>query len=88
MGFAPGLGTPAEKDGLDVAIKGGCVVVQSVRVLSGKVTDSEDHNKMGIIAGNNLSPWIARIVVQLAISKSDETKLDVKDILCEAFSNL
>ncbi|KAK1703086.1 asparaginase/glutaminase [Colletotrichum lupini] len=88
MGFAPGLGTPAEKVGLDVAIKGGCVVVQSVRVLSGNVTDSEDHKKMGIISGNNLSPWIARIVVQLAISKSDETKVDVKDILCEAFRNL
>ncbi|KAK1703153.1 hypothetical protein CaCOL14_011994 [Colletotrichum acutatum] len=88
MGFAPGLGTPAEKEGLDVAIKGGCVVVQSVRVLSGEVTDSEDHKKMGIIAGNNLSPWIARIVVQLAISKSDKTKEDVKDILCKAFSNL
>ncbi|KXH52317.1 asparaginase [Colletotrichum nymphaeae SA-01] len=88
MGFAPGLGTPAEKDGLDVAIKGGCVVVQSVRVLSGNITDSEDHKKIGIIAGDNLSPWIARIVVQLAISKSDETKRNVKDILCEAFKKL
>ncbi|KAF4780954.1 asparaginase [Colletotrichum scovillei] len=88
MGFAPGLGTPAEKDGLDVAVKGGCVVVQSVRVLSGNITDSEDHKKIGIIAGNNLSPWIARIVVQLAISKSDETKENVKDILCEAFKKL
>ncbi|KAF9878338.1 hypothetical protein CkaCkLH20_04376 [Colletotrichum karsti] len=69
-GFGPGLGSPAERDAFEAAIKGRSVtVVQSSRLGAGLVVDSQDHKSRGIIAGNDLNPQKARILLALCLAK-------------------
>ncbi|KAK2027531.1 asparaginase [Colletotrichum zoysiae] len=70
-GFGPGLGTRQEILALEEAIIGGVVVVQSSRLGAGKVVDSQRHREIGIIAGNDLNPQKARILLSLCLARGD-----------------
>jgi L-asparaginase len=69
-GFAPGLPTPAERAALERAVACGITVVQCTRVLSGRVARRQYLRNAGIIAGNDLSPQKARILLSLALTGS------------------
>ncbi|KKC24785.1 asparaginase [Sphingomonas sp. SRS2] len=71
-GFGPGLGTPAETEALADAIVQGVVVVQSARTGAGPVVDSAHHQRLGIIAGNDLNPQKARILLALCLARGDD----------------
>ncbi|KAK1975286.1 asparaginase [Colletotrichum cereale] len=71
-GFGPGLGTRQETRALKDAIAGGVVVVQSSRLGAGKVVDSQSHRSLGIIAGNDLNPQKARILLSLCLARGDD----------------
>jgi L-asparaginase len=69
-GLAPGLPTPLERVALERAVARGITVVQCTRVLSGRVARRQYLQKAGIIAGNDLSPQKARILLSLALARS------------------
>lgn len=72
-GFGPGLGTPAEIAAFGEAIEfsnGQVTVVQSSRLGAGVVVDSKQHQKLGIIAGNDLNPQKARILLALCLANN------------------
>ncbi|WP_245480788.1 asparaginase [Mesorhizobium sp. M1E.F.Ca.ET.041.01.1.1] len=70
-GFGPGIGSPAETAALADAIAAGVVVVQSSRAGASQVVDSARHKAMGIIAGNDLNPQKARILLALCLARED-----------------
>ncbi|WP_338608816.1 asparaginase [Pelagibacterium nitratireducens] len=82
-GFGPGMGTPAETKALAEAIEAGVIVVQSSRTGAGKVVDSAGHRDLGIIAGNDLSPQKARIVLALCLARGD-----TRDEIGRAFQSI
>ena len=69
-GLAPGLPTPPERVALERAVTGGITVVQCTRVLSGRVARRQYLQDAGIVAGNDLSPQKARILLSLALARS------------------
>jgi L-asparaginase len=42
------------------------------RVVSGRVVRSPGLKKRGFVAGDNLQPWKARILLSLALAKTDD----------------
>ena len=70
-GFGPGLGSPAETAALADAVSAGVTVVQSSRTGAGQVVDSVLHRSLGIIAGSDLSPQKARILLALCLARGD-----------------
>ncbi|MGF6175301.1 asparaginase [Ensifer sp. ENS04] len=70
-GFGPGIGTPGEVEALADAVSQGIVVVQSCRTGAGQVVDSANHRSVGIIAGSDLSPQKARILLALCLARGD-----------------
>lgn len=70
-GFGPGIGTPEEVRALSDAVSAGLVVVQSSRTGAGQVVDSAHHKSIGIIAGNDLNPQKARILLALCLARGD-----------------
>ncbi|KZL82196.1 asparaginase [Colletotrichum incanum] len=73
-GFGPGLGTVQETCAFKDAISKGVVVVQSSRLGAGKVVNSKRHRGLGIIAGNDLNPQKARILLSFCLSRGDDEK--------------
>ncbi|GKT49667.1 putative L-asparaginase 3 [Colletotrichum spaethianum] len=71
-GFGPGLGTVQEIRAFQEAISEGVVVVQSSRLGAGKVVNSQHHKEIGIIAGNDLNPQKARILLSLCLARGDD----------------
>jgi L-asparaginase len=69
-GLAPGLPTPPERLALERAVTCGITVVQCTRVLSGRVARRRYLQDVGIIAGNDLCPQKARILLSLALARS------------------
>ncbi|ONG53514.1 L-asparaginase [Pseudoroseomonas deserti] len=67
-GFAPGNPTPWEAEALAEAVKGGVTVVQSARVGSGRVVAGAKMREQGILAGDNLNPQKARILLAFALT--------------------
>lgn len=70
-GFGPGMTTPAETLALRNAVEAGVVVVQSSRTGSGLVVDSAHHRKLSIIAGGDIGPHKARILLALCLARGD-----------------
>lgn len=70
--LAPGLFAEGEKDALLEARRQGVVVVQSSRVLSGRVLDRVWLNEHGILTADNLNPQKARVLVMLALSVTED----------------
>lgn len=74
-GFAPGLNTMAERERLLQARDQGVVVVQSSRAGSGRVGRRHYLRENQLIAADNLSPQKARILLMLALSKTNDPVL-------------
>ncbi|MFV0492669.1 MAG: asparaginase [Pseudorhodobacter sp.] len=67
-GFAPGLCSPLERRALVQAAEAGAVVVQASRVGSGRVSRRGWLRQQGWVAGGDLSPHKARILLMLALA--------------------
>ncbi|NTA40296.1 asparaginase [Agrobacterium salinitolerans] len=70
-GFGPGMATPAENLALKEAVAAGVIVVQSSRTNSGLVVDSSHNRESGIVAGSDIGPVKARILLALCLAKGD-----------------
>lgn len=70
-GFGPGMGTPTETAILQDLIRAGLTVVQSSRTGSGSVVDSAQHKRLEIIAGGDIGPHKARILLALCLARGD-----------------
>ena len=80
-GFAPGSPTPQQRAAFERAAKSGVVIVQCSRAATGRVAPRRRLRETGIVAGEDLSPQKARILLMLALS----TTADIAAIQ-EAFS--
>jgi L-asparaginase len=67
-----GRPSPAEDAALDRATSAGVVVCQSSRVGSGRVVRAPSLRKRGIVAGDNLTPWKARVLLALALTRTSD----------------
>jgi len=67
-GFAPGSPTPQQRTALERAAKSGVVIVQCSRAASGRVAPRRRLRESAIVAGEDLSPQKARILLMLALS--------------------
>lgn len=70
-GFGPGMTTPAEFSAIVDAVAQGVIVVQSSRTDSGLVVDSNQNQRSGIIAGSDIGPVKARILLALCLARGD-----------------
>ena len=66
-GFAPGSPTPQQRTAFERAAKSGIVVVQCSRAASGRVAPRRRLRESGIVAGEDLSPQKARILLMLML---------------------
>jgi L-asparaginase len=71
-GFAPGFTPPAEAEALREAVAQGIVVVQSTRAGSGRTLRSTRLKANGLLIADNLNPQKARILLALALTKSQD----------------
>src|SRR5437870_2150267 len=71
-GFAPGSPTPEQRAAFERAAKSGVVVVQCSRAFSGRVAPRRRLRESGILAGEDLSPQKARILLMLALSTTTD----------------
>ena len=71
-GFAPGMTTPGQSAALERAAKAGIFVVQCTRAGSGVVHDSDRLAELNFIPADNLNPQKARILLALALTRSEE----------------
>jgi L-asparaginase len=70
-GFAPGSPTPDQRAAFERAAKAGTVVVQCSRA-SGRVAPRRRLRETGIVAGEDLSPQKARILLMLALTATTD----------------
>jgi L-asparaginase len=70
-GFAPGSPTPEQRAAFERAAKSGIVVVQCSRA-TGRVAPRRRLRESGIVAGGDLSPQKARILLMLALSATTD----------------
>ncbi len=71
-GLGAGHGSPAEWAALKRAAEAGVLVCQSSRVGSGRVVAHGPSRAGGFIAGGDLGPWKARILLCLALARGDD----------------
>jgi len=71
-GFAPGSQSPAQRDAFERAARSGIVVVQCSRAASGRVAPRRRLRESGIVAGEDLSPQKARILLMLTLSTTSD----------------
>jgi L-asparaginase len=71
-GFAPGSPTPDQRAAFARAAKAGVVVVQCSRAASGRVAPRRRLRESGIVAGEDLSPQKARILLMLALTTTTD----------------
>ncbi len=69
-GLAPGIATPAERRALEQAASSGIPVVQCTRAASGRVGRRRYLREAGMIAGEDLSPQKARVLLMLALTRT------------------
>ena len=68
-----GRPTPAEDEAFDrVYRETGMLMCLCSRVASGRVVRSPGLTKRGFVAGDNLQPWKARILLALALTKTSD----------------
>jgi L-asparaginase len=71
-GFAPGSPTPDQRTAFERAVKAGIVVVQCSRAFRGRVAPRRRLRETGIVAGEDLSPQKARILLMLALATTTD----------------
>lgn len=68
-----GRPTPAEDEAFDKAHREkGLIMCLCSRVASGRVVRSPGLTKRGFVAGDNLQPWKARLLLSLALTKTQD----------------
>jgi L-asparaginase len=66
-----GRPTPAEDAAFDKCFKeNGMIMCLCSRVASGRVVRSPGLQRRGFVAGDNLQPWKARLLLSLALTKT------------------
>jgi L-asparaginase len=71
-GTGAGRPTPAEDEAFDKAYKEkGTIMCLCSRVAAGRVARSPGLAKRGFVAGDNLQPWKARLLLSLALTKTN-----------------
>ncbi len=71
-GTGAGRPTPAEDEAFDQVYKEkGVIMCLCSRVASGRVVRSPGLAKRGFVAGDNLQPWKARLLLALALTKTN-----------------
>lgn len=90
-GFAPGMPPAADLAAMEEAVKQGIVVVQSSRAGSGRIFRGQKLAKAGVIAADNLNPQKARLLLAMALSRTDDPDrrpdrdcADLRDLLIAA----
>lgn len=78
-GHGAGGSSPEQRDAFKAAIDKGVVVVAASRTGSGRVIEGSRFKETGIIAGDNLLPHKARILLMLALAH-DKSPEDIKRI--------
>lgn len=81
-GTGAGRPTPSEDEALDRAHRAGVVVCQASRVGSGRVVAAPALKRRGFIAANDLQPWKARVLLQLALTLTDDER-EIQKLLDE-----
>src|SRR6516162_3185618 len=71
-GFAPGSPTPQQRIAFERAAKSGIVIVQCSRAFSGRVAPRRRLREGGIVAGEDLSPQKARILLMLMLTTTSD----------------
>lgn len=71
-GFAPGMAPPGQAAALERAAKAGVIVMQATRAGSGVVHDSARLTELGYVPADNLNPQKARILLALALSRTQD----------------
>ncbi len=71
-GSGAGRPTPAEEVALDRALAAGVVVCQGTRVGSGRMPRSPGARRRGVVGADNLQPWKAKVLLALALTRSDD----------------
>ncbi len=69
---AGGAGGQVQQEALLEASRQGSIVVSSTRAGSGRVIRTSRHREAGWVAADNLSPHKARILLQLALTKTND----------------
>lgn len=67
-GMAPGIPAKGQRSAFERAVAAGIIVVQSSRAGSGRVARRQYLRDHGMVAGDNLSPQKARILLLLALT--------------------
>ena len=71
-GTGAGRPTPAEDAAFDKCFKEkGMLMCLCSRVASGRVVRSPGLQRRGFVAGDNLQPWKARLLLSLALTKTN-----------------
>jgi L-asparaginase len=78
-GMAPGIPAKEQRAAFEQAASKGVIVVQSSRAGSGRVARRQYLKNQGIVAGDNLSPQKARILLTLALTMTSEPD-EIQDI--------
>jgi len=71
-GFAPGSPTPQQRTAFERAAKSGVIIVQCSRAASGRVAPRRRLRESGIVAGEDLSPQKARILLMLLLTTTSD----------------
>lgn len=71
-GTGAGRPTPGETDALGRAHDQGVLICQSSRVGSGRAVRSPGLAKRGWVAGDNLVPWKAKVLLALALTRTSD----------------
>ncbi|WP_212525686.1 asparaginase [Actibacterium sp. MT2.3-13A] len=71
-GFAPGMTAPREREALNVAARQGVAIVQCSRVGAGRVARRQVLRRDGWIAGDDLTPQKARVLLMLGLTKTSD----------------
>ncbi len=71
-GFLPGFNTIAQIDAFNAAVAKGVVVAQSTRNSSGRVVKVNSGRPDTCVLADNLPPQKARILLMLALTRTDE----------------
>lgn len=70
-GTGGGIPTPSEAAALARARRGGVAVCLASRVGAGRVTPAPAWEREGFVTSDNLQPWKARVLLALALTRSD-----------------
>jgi L-asparaginase type II len=71
-GTGAGSATSGQRDAIERAQESGVVIVMTARTQGGRVQDTPRRREAGMVPGDNLLPEKARILLQLALTRTDD----------------